>query len=588
MITEQEDWDRPTNDDHNWSDVLAGAALLMFLPVGVAYFARYRILSQPRAWLRPRRPQGWTVVLLLTCLGGAGLAVYVLAAWIRAGVPINWQIALLMLGWWALWTPAAVGWLVFERWRVARDDALGRLAPEHESRIRRAIRIAADANAYRRCGWHVSNGEASPIEAGNADWRQPTDSGNPVLGVVVETDMRSPLAKKLHPDPTSPQHASTWTTSDGRIQLPRGPVRACITGISGRGKSVAANAITFAHIQRGGRTLVIDAKGVPEDAESLFRLALKNGVDPGRIAIWPQQPWALWRGNVHSVVSQAMALLPQDGPSYYRQQEFAALTAVARVSAGPWRTTAELLDRLARPQKHVSNAEDLATLKGKVGAGQALADRVRLAVATSTSGLRLAEDGIALDGGDWDLAIVSAPASNPAASRMIKAVLADFESFRSEAQRHSSSLADLLVVLDEAGAVLDQPDAPDVALVAEQVRAMPGMGGIVVTSQSVAGLGANAGRLLGSGATILTTAVTDPEELSKCAGTYAVPERAHQAQGGRPTGTTTARAQRAFKLPPDDIRNLGLWRFAIYEPAAAGVVHAVIPLCARVEWTTPD
>lgn len=577
MTTEQEDWDKPTDGDDVWASALAGIALLIVLPVGVAYFARYRILSQPTAWLRPRRPLIWTAVLALAGLVGAAIAILVLSAVVQADLLINWQTGLLVLVWWACLMPLAAGWLAFERWRVARELSLGRLAPEYESRIRRAIQVAADAAAYRRCGWYVKNGEAGLRGDGSADWRLPTDAGNPVIGVVVETDRRSPLAKKMHPDPVSPQHASTWSTSDGRIQLPRGPVRACITGISGRGKSVAANAITFAHIERGGRTLVIDAKGVPADVEALFGLALKNGIHPGRIAIWPKHPWALWRGNAQSVVSQAMALLPQDGPSHYRQQEFAALTAVAHVPAGPWRTTAELLDRLARPQKHVSNAEDLATLKGKVGAGQTLADRVRLAIATSTSGLHLSEGGIALDDGEWDLAIVSAPASNPAALRMIKAVLADFESFRNEAQRQSTSLADLLVVLDEAGAVLDQPDAPDVALVAEQVRAMPGMGGIVVTSQSVAGLGANAGRLLGSGATILTAAVTDPEELSRCAGTYAVPERAHQAQGGRPTGTTTARAQRAFKLPPDDIRNLGLWRFAVYEPAADGVVHAVIP-----------
>lgn len=576
MIDDQEEWDRADNDQAFWTPIVVGALLLVVLPIAVAYFARYKILSQPKAWHQPVRSALVPTVLAFASLAGIAVAGCVLVAWLRAGAPVTRHVIWAMLAWWLLLIPSALMWLIVERWRVARDLTLGRLSPEQEHRIHRAIRVAADAAAYRRCGWTIRDGTPAPTSTGDA-WQEPTNEGNPVLGVVVASDRRSPLARRLHPDPRAPQHESSWSTSDGRIQLPRGPVRACITGISGRGKSVAANAITLAHIQRGGRTLVIDAKGVPTDVEALFGLALRSGIDPGRIAVWPRYPWALWRGNAQSVVSQAMALLPQDGPSHYRQHEFAALTAVANIPAGPWRTTEELLDRLARPQKHVVDANDLAMLKSKVGSGQTLAERVRLAIATSTSGLHLSAGGIALDDTDWDLAIVSAPASNPTAARMIKAVLADFESFRSEAQRQSSGLADLLIVLDEAGAVLDQPDAPDIAIIAEQVRAMPGMGGIVVTSQSVAGLGENAGRLLGSGATILTTAITDPEEISKCAGTYAVPERAHQAHRGRATGTTTARAQRAFKLPPDEIRSLGLWRFVIYEPAAGGVVHAVIP-----------
>lgn len=561
-------------NNHQNALFAVGALALVFLPIAIVHLLRFKLLTRPWAWRRITPPAG-TLLATASCIGVVAAGGLV-RSWFAAGCPIDLNIGLLVTSCWILVLPSVPVWLLFARWRVALQLSEGKLDPSHEASIRRAMLVSADQDAYRRCGWDVRFGEPHHDRHSQLP-DTPLDGSNPVIGVVVDRDRRSPMARRFHVDPASPQHASAWLTECGHIQLPRGPVRACITGISGRGKSVAANAITFAHIKRGGRTLVIDAKGVPADAEALFGLAVKSGVDPGRIAFWPRHPWALWRGNAQSVVSQAMALLPKDGPSYYRQQEFAALTTVAKAAPEPWRTTKELLDRLKQPQKYAVDSNDLAMLKGKVGNGQTLADRVRLAVATSTSGLHLSASGIALESPDWDLAIVSAPASDPTAARMIKAVLADFESFRCETQRQSSKLADLLVVLDEAGAILDQDDAPDIALVAEQVRAMPGMGGIVVTSQSVAGLGDNAGRLLGSGATILTTAVTDPEEISKCAGTYSVPERAHQAQHGRPTGTTTARAQRAFKLPPDDIRNLGLWRFAIYEPAASGVVHVVIP-----------
>ena len=563
-----------SSNNHQATAVAVGALALFFLPIAVVHLLRFKLLTQAWAWRRIT-PSTGTLLATASCIGMVAAGGLV-RSWLVAGCPTDLNVGLLIADCWVLLSPSAAVWLLFARWNVARQLSEGKLDPSHEARIRRAMLVSADQDAYRRCGWDVGFGE--PHHDGHTQLPDtPLHGSNPVIGVVVDRDRRSPVARQLHPDPASPQHANTWLTECGHIQLPRGPVRACITGISGRGKSVAANAITFAHIKRGGRTLVIDAKGVLADAEALFGLAMKSGIDPERIAFWPRHPWALWRGNAQSVVSQAMALLPQDGPSYYRQQEFAALTAVAKAAPEPWRTTEELLDRLKQPQKYAVDSNDLAMLRGKVGNGQTLAERVRLAVATSTSGLHLSASGIALESPDWNLAIVSAPASDPTAARMIKAVLADFESFRSETQRQSSNLGDLLVVLDEAGAILDQPDSPDIALVAEQVRAMPGMGGIVVTSQSVAGLGDNAGRFLGSGATILTTAVTDPEEISKCAGTYSVPERAHQAQHGRPTGTTTARSQRAFKLPPDDIRNLGLWRFAIYEPAASGVVHAVIP-----------
>lgn len=566
-----------SNDDPATKWML-GTLASALLPLALVHLLRFKLLAFPWAWRTVSPLTG--IAIAAGSIAGAASAVYLIHSWCAAGCQVGWGLAVLVVAFWLLLSPSAALWLILMRWRVASQLSAGSLAPDHEARIRRALLLSSDDDAYRRCGWRIADGH--PLHDKSTQLAEvPIDGSNPVIGVVVYRDHRSPVSRRLHPDPTAPHHTSSWQTECGHIQLPRGPVRACITGISGRGKSVAANAISFAHIKRGGRTLVIDAKGVPSDSEALFSLAIKNGIDPGRIAMWPNHPWALWRGGAQSVVSQAMALLPQDGPTYYRQQEFAALTAIANAAAGPWRTTHELLDRLKQPQKHVTNNSDLAMLLGKVGAGQTLADRVRLAVATSTSGLHLSANGIALDSAVWDLAIVSAPASNPTAARMIKAVLADFESFRSETQRQSSTLADLLVVLDEAGAVLDQPDSPDIALVAEQVRAMPGMGGIVVTAQSVAGLGDNAGRLLGSGATIFTTAITDPEEISTCAGTYSVPERAHQSKNGRPTGTTTARAQRAFKLPPDDIRNLGLWRFAIYEPAAGGVIHAVIPPLTR-------
>ncbi len=568
---------RPDKANDFWREVGTGLLFAIFMPFFVARRLVDLAAHRPLAW---RRHSWRGVPPRLLLLGSAIIGVLAGLLLLPVLAAMLWPLGLNSLAavllWWCCLTPAAVTIAAIVALPAhARAVAEGRSNPASVGTIRQAIKTAADIDAYARCGWALGR-SGLPVLAANQDPIPETVEKDgrsiPVLGVLVDAERRDPLTAWLRPN-QSRGTRSQWTADDRFLVLPAKPPRAVLLGGSGTGKTVAILSLVEAALREQWQVLVIDCKGAAADIEKFTATARRAGISATQVRVWPHKPWRLWVGSADSVVSVGMALLPNDGAQVYRARARAALTAIA--TPGPWRSTEELLARLSQPAKFVTDRQALRDLTSRVDARTTLAEATRLGMSAATAGLFTSPDGFGF-GGDWSLGVVSAPAGSAGAEEMVRAILADLNVYRTDVTRRSPLDPPLLVILDEAATVLDDPRTPPVAAIAEQGRSLNI--GIVVAAQSYEGLGKSRARLFGSGATLMTAAISDPTAIVDAAGSVSAPEHGHQTDeyGQLLTGRTAVREQRQFAIDPDEIRRLGVWRWVVHEPGS-GTLHALIP-----------
>lgn len=529
----------PSRAASPWLMVAWLLVLLLCLPCVVAWKLS-PVLAEHPGWWDFRR---WPSVAAVAVSGAGATAL----AWSSESglASMNWDLQAFALAtalWWLWLVPIAY---VLARWRrglIATSVSENRHDPRRADRVRRAV-------------WRASHERASRVARGLTYPRH--------LGIFLEDDRRDWLTRKRDSRERHRGTHAAWQLPGTRIvTIPDEPRSAVVLGGTGSGKTVLLRRLTAAALASGWRVVFLDCKGNSEDAEHLLRLggALRVGSTS-----WPASAFDAWRGDGAAVATKTARCLPLDAPTYYRHRAEAALFAIAEM--GPWRTSAEVLDRLAAPAKWVTDRRALAALmvkEGRTATHEAVASEVRAAL-RGVQGL--------VDGGpgawSWDdeetrLIVVSLDAGANSAHRVAAGLmLADLNAYRQS--RRGDDARPLIVILDEGSVLLDDPQAPDLAVLAEQVRSQ-GIG-LVVAAQSVEGLGQQGARLLAAGGDLLAARTGDPEVIARLAGTVRVQEVAHQgAHGGRKTtGVTTAREQAAHRLDPDRLREAPPGCFALVE-----------------------
>lgn len=527
--------------------------LITLLPVALAWLAAPWVAEHPNAWRKLASRHRVLLALIVAATLGA-LAVGVL---VTSGPLL---IALTIVELWVLATPLA---LLILRWRLSRiATALdeGRLMPSKADRVRRAI-------------W-----QGTGLDATYRAQRSRDQGSQPILGYLYDDDRRDVITRKRdrRHSVLNNRRQDGWIRND-TVRLPmHEPPRALVCGGSGSGKTVLLHNVVSAALQRGDSVVFLDCKGDREGTQQLIHLAADLGVPCREWRVDGGAPFQAWHGSVEDCIAKMDILLGSNPTSsaakHYRARTLAALRAVTSpggaVTPKPWMSTADLRNRLQQPQHWVTDSAMLAALRRK-HQGEAEHQRVLAEVDAAISGLGSCIDGHAHPHGwSWEttetpgLFIATVPSTNDAALRAASLMLKDLDTYRETRQSDDTKKTRRLVILDEAGVLLDRDGAPPVATLSEQLRSANI--GLIIAGQSVNTLGEAAYRLLESGVEYIVGKMPNPEEFVTRAGTRRAPEVGHQADHQGLTGVHATREQAVHRLDPDRVRELPRGHFGIY------------------------
>jgi len=339
---------------------------------------------------------------------------------------------------------------------------------------------------------------------------------------------------------------------------------AVIIGGSGTGKTEFLLRVAYlaAKILKW-KVFYIDAKGDIDVANRFMATIAHAGVHGA--AMFPDLAYHGWKGDATAILNRLMAIEDYSEP-YYRAIAKTVLTLACNAPGGPPRSSRDLLDRL-----------NLATLSERYdGIDDRRVDTLATLTESDLAGVYKRYFGFfdalgrKLDGA-WSFETVDAGyilldglALKEEARSLGRYLLEDFAHFVSKRKPADKRV---LLIVDEFSAV--STGGADAANLFERVRSYGA--GVMVTSQSYEGLGADAARLIGAAWATIAFQCTNPEPIAARAGTVkevqtnlqteltAVPGRNTLMTGNEHlTGTTTQREQEVFRLHPNVIRSLAI------------------------------
>jgi hypothetical protein len=290
---------------------------------------------------------------------------------------------------------------------------------------------------------------------------------------------------------------------------------AVVIGASGTGKTVLLMRIAALCAKvYGWRVFYLDAKGDYGAAATFLAAMTEAGLDRTQVRAFPRDGYDGWRGTPTEILNRLMAVISFSEP-YYKDVTRLMLDLVCKAPGGPPRSSAALLNRL-----------QLAALT-KLYEGQPEATAVASIRERDAQGVYARYRALfgALNGkldGQWAYEDVRAGyllldgiALKEEARGIGRYLLEDF------GQAMVKRLAPgerVLLVVDEYSALSESSAAEELF---ERVRSPHGTGGagVIVTSQSYAGLGEGADRMIAAAATTILFQCADPEHLVARAGT---------------------------------------------------------------------
>ena len=290
---------------------------------------------------------------------------------------------------------------------------------------------------------------------------------------------------------------------------------AVVIGASGTGKTVLLMRIAALCAKvYGWRVFYLDAKGDYGAAATFLAAMAEAGLDRSQVRAFPRDGYDGWRGTPTEILNRLMAIQSFLEP-YYKDITRLMLDLACKAPGGPPRSSAALLERLQLPvlARLYQDLPEYPTVMG-------IRERDAQGVYARYRALFGALNG-KLDG-SWAYEDVRAGyllldgiALKEEARGIGRYLLEDF------GQAMVKRLAPgerVLLVVDEYSALSESSAAEELF---ERVRSPHGTGGagMIVTSQSYAGLGEGAERMIAAAATTILFQCADPEHLVARAGT---------------------------------------------------------------------
>ncbi|NOY54375.1 MAG: DUF853 family protein [Actinobacteria bacterium] len=334
-----------------------------------------------------------------------------------------------------------------------------------------------------------------------------------------------------------------------------------VVGGTGSGKTETLLRLAYgAAADLGWQVLYLDAKGDPANVSRFVKAMEHAGV--GRVKVFPDEAYDGWRGEPLALLNRLMAVEDFSEP-YYRATTKLLLAEAVKHPIGPPRSAADLVDRLRAGNQSREAQGAVAryraffeVLDGKLDGDWAFED---------VGAAYLLLDGLAL---------------KEEATGLGRFLVEDFSHY---VARRKPIDRRVLLVVDEFSALSMDADAANLF---ERVRSLGAA--VIVSSQSYAGLGHGADRILDAAAGLICHQSADPERLAARAGTRPSIERTIQVSTeDGPTGLGSLRQQDAFRVHPDKVRQLDVGEcFVIAQGRAARVSVTPLRFDRGVEPTT--
>jgi len=566
--------------------VIIGLALLvlpLLVPVAANRLVPDVIATKTRFWIVHR--YHWLAntigILLVTAL--VTFEIVLLASWIRSGDAARYLEsdplgqAWPTFGGWAIANLVSGVLLLPAVWSYRRRKIAEQVRTRHitnvlvQERIESARKRAADVTAAQRIGAKLDSTTGRITGLTDRVLTVPHETaGRQSFGFTNRATVQL-LADRFH----DVRSVRDWVDPTGQfLVLPEtsSAIRALVVAESGSGKTVLINGLVLCALESGWPVFVLDAKGDPADATSLVAIAEQHGHTASVAGAW-----GLFSGTADQVTAKLMRLMPApDGANqHYLDEIRGCLQAVQDES--PIRSVADLRERLSNPGPYVRDQFDLMIVNqtidrnGGTAGSRALHS---LLVALRPLERFIAEDGWSYANAPTSLTVVPLSPVDDAQAKLGDLLMLDLRGFLA-ARLNAGDKTPVVVIVDEFPQLVTAGQDPgDTAGSLFETARSAGVG-LVLATQSPAGLSndeTRRRRALTSGAALIFGRSKDPEDVVKYAGTVLRMEASTQS-GGDAQGT--ARAQHAFVIPPQDVREAADGAFWLVQAVAIAPFRAL-------------
>jgi hypothetical protein len=400
-----------------------------------------------------------------------------------------------------------------------------------------------------------------------------------VIGITA-----NPVDHRLRQDRKNAPDISTLTKYlDGDlINFPLNPTSSAhhlVIAATGAGKSHLLSRMGACALDANWRVVFIDFKGGRQERELFSAIGCDTMKTKPRVKNWPGDPIDLFRGSKEDIADRITGFLPaptQGDGDFYRARMVRALWAVIVYTSAPAPTNVdEILNRVRNGNSFAEKAEDRAIFAQKekgIPVGSLIADGLASRLdPLRQAGPRATHSGFSWSD-SWETAVFSLDATKESDLRIGAAILHDFDSWLRTPMRQENPKP-ILFVVDEAGA-LGRINATH-TLLSLVARCRSSSVSTVIASQTLGSLSLTGQELLNTGPIRWLGQTPSPQEMIDATGTKHVVETSY-GEGDRGwNGKRSGRAQRAYAVDPDVIRDLPKFYWNISEGGKN--IYAYVP-----------
>jgi len=350
-----------------------------------------------------------------------------------------------------------------------------------------------------------------------------------------------------------------------------------VIGATGSGKTTLLSRMALTALQEKYRVVFIDFKGGAQERELITGIG-KHLDRKIKVVSWPGNGINLFTGTPDEIADRVIGFLPSatgGASDFYRSRMINAIMAVIVRSGLPSPTNAdEIISRIYNGATYAATIEDKQLFAQKEK-GIPVGHDISSSLASYLSPLRRTqEESTSVGfrwGDDWDLAFIQLNSTKEQYIHVGSAILHDFNFWVRSSNRNLNPKP-ILLIIDEAGVLGRIEGSP--ALTDLIARARSRAVSVVLSSQTLSGIGEEGPEILNTGCIRWIGRTSNPEEVTMAAGTKEVIETSYTYDESGWFGKMSGRQQESFVISPTAIRQLETFYWNLSDAGKAIFVYA--------------